>query len=93
MFFKLKKANLQIDINKCKFFKIEITFLDVILIIDNLRMNFNKIQNIVNWEQLTCLKEMQAFVKFCNFYWQFIKVFSHLVKLLIKITRKEIDFK
>ena len=48
IFFKLKKIELQIDINKCEFFKIEIIFLDVILFTNDLRMNFNKIQNIVN---------------------------------------------
>ena len=43
MFEKLKQAKLQIDINKCEFFKIEIIFLDVILSIDDLRINFDKI--------------------------------------------------
>ena len=92
MFFKLKKIELQININKYEFFKIEIIFLDVILFTNDLRMNFNKIQNIVNWERFTYLKKIQIFVKFCNFYRRFIKVFFHLIKFLIKITRKKIDF-
>ena len=48
MFFKLKKIKLQININKYEFFKIEIIFLNVILFTNDLRINFNKIQNIVN---------------------------------------------
>ena len=92
MFFKLKKIELLININKCEFFKIEIIFFDVILFTNDLRMNFNKIQNIVNWKRFTCLKKIQIFVKFCNFYRRFIKVFSHLIKFLIKMTRKKIDF-
>ena len=45
---KLKKANLQIDIDKCEFFKKKVIFLDVLLSIDDLRMNSKKIEIIIN---------------------------------------------
>ena len=92
VFSKLEKAGLQVDINKCEFFKTEVAFLGVILSTDGLRMDPNKVQDIVNWERPTCLKEVQAFVGFCNFYRRFIKAFSHLAKPLTRMARKEVGF-
>ena len=92
IFQKLKKIDLQIDIKKCEFFKTEVFFLDVILSIESLRMNSQKIQKIVNWARSICLKEVQIFVDFCNFYRRFIKEFSKLIKSLIRMTQKKIDF-
>ena len=92
MFQKLKKIEFQIDIKKCEFFKTKISFLKIILSTKNLRMNFKKIQNIVDWVRSTCIKKIQTFVNFCNFYRRFIKTFSKFVKFLIRIIKKKIDF-
>ena len=80
------------NINKCEFFKIKIIFLNVILFTKDLRMNSNKIRDIVEWAQLICLKNVQTFVKFCNFYRRFIKEFFKLTKFLTRMIRKKIDF-
>ena len=48
IFQKLEKIELQIDIKKCEFFQTEISFFDVILSTKDLRMNFKKMQDIVN---------------------------------------------
>ena len=45
---KLKKANLQIDIEKCEFFKKKIFFLNVLLLVDNFRINSKKVKIIIN---------------------------------------------
>ena len=92
IFQKLEEVELQIDIKKCEFFRTKVSFLDVILSTKSLRMNSKKIQNIVNWARSICIKKMQIFVNFCNFYRRFIKAFSKLVKLLIKMIKKKIDF-
>ena len=76
---------------KCEFFQTKISFLNVILSTKNLRMNFKKIQNIVNWVRSICIKKMQIFVNFCNFYHRFIETFSKFVKFLIRIIKKKFD--
>ena len=48
MFIKLKKIELQMNIIKCEFFKTKIIFLKIILFVNDLKMNFNKIQNIID---------------------------------------------
>ena len=89
---KLKKIDLQIDIEKCKFFKKEMTFLDVMLSMNDLRMNSKKIEIIINWTRSTNLKKIQIFVKFVNFYRRFIHDFFKKIKALIRMIKKLVDF-
>ena len=81
---KLKKVDLQIDIEKCEFFKKKMTFLEIILSMNDLRMNSKKIEIIINWERSTNLKKVQVFVSFVNFYKRFIRDFSKKIRALIR---------
>jgi hypothetical protein len=56
---------------------------------DDIKMNSEKVKAIVEWETSNHLKEVQAFLKFVNFYRRFIKNFFKLVKSLIRLTRKD----
>jgi hypothetical protein len=47
MLSKLRKADIQVDIDKCEFNVFEIKFLDVIVDVNEIRMNSEKIQTIV----------------------------------------------
>ena len=64
VFAKLEEAGLQVDIKKCEFVQTEVAFLGVVLSIDGLRINSEKVAVIVDWAKSTCLKEVQAFVGF-----------------------------
>ncbi len=88
----LWEADLQVNIQKCKFNVEETVFLEVIVSEQSLHMNFIKVKVIVNWATLINLKEVQSFVKFINFYHCFIKNFSKLVKLFTQLTRKNMSF-
>ena len=63
MFIKLKIVEFQMNIRKCEFFQIEIKFFEMILFIDELRMNFEKIIVIINWITFIYLKKIQIFVE------------------------------
>ena len=62
------------------------------MFIDGLRMNSAKIQVVVNWLTFINLKEIQAFIDFCNFYKRFIKNFSKIIKSMIYLTEKNVIF-
>ncbi len=79
----LHEAELQMNIQKCKFNVKEIVFLEVIISKLNFCMNFSKVTVIVSWITSINLKEIQNFMKFINFYCHFIKNFSKLVKSFI----------
>ncbi len=89
---KLWEINLQMNINKCKFHVQEISFLELLLFIEELKMNLRKVQAVVEWSTSTNLTQMQFFVDFCNFYRRFIKNFSKIVYFLIQLTQKEMIF-
>ncbi len=88
----LREAELQMNIQKCKFNVKETIFLEVIVSELDLRMNFSKMTIIVSWITSINLKEIQSFVKFVNFYRCFIKNFSKLVKSFTQLTRKNTFF-
>ncbi len=89
---RLRKAELQMNIWKCKFNVKETIFLKVIVLKQDLDMNSSKMIIIINWITLINLKEIQSFVKFVNFYHCFIRDFFKLVKSFIQLTRKDTSF-
>ncbi len=89
---KLREADLQMNINKCKFHVQEIIFLKLLIFIEELKMNSRKIQAVVKWSTLNNLTQIQSFIDFCNFYRRFIKNFSKIVRSMIQLTQKKIIF-
>ncbi len=89
---QLREAELQMNIQKCKFNVKETVFLKVIVSELNLRMNLSKVTVIVSWIISINLKKIQIFVRFVNFYHCFIKNFLKLVKSFIQLTRKNMLF-
>ncbi len=89
---QLREAELQMNIQKCKFNVEETIFLEVIVSEQDLRMNSSKMIIIVNWTTSINLKEIQRFMRFVNFYRRFIRNFFKLVKSFIQLTRKDTSF-
>ena len=70
----------------------KVKYLGLIIVKGEIRMNSAKITVIVNWEISTCVKDVQSFLDFANFYWRFIKSFSQLASPLTALTWKDIKF-
>ena len=83
---KLHQAGLQANIKKCEFDVEQTRFLGIIVSSTGIKMDFSKVEAIHNWPRFTNLKQTQAFVGFCNFYWRFICNFFRLVCLLTLLT-------
>ena len=89
---RLKKIDLQENIEKCKFLKKKVIFLNVLFSIDDFRMNSKNIEIIINWKRFINLKKMQVFVNFVKFYRRFIRNFSKKIEILIRMTKKFVRF-
>ena len=87
---KLREAGLQADIKKCEFFVQKTKFLGLIVGIDGIEMDPAKVQTILEWQRPRHLKELQAFIGFCNFYRRFIKGYSNILRPLTALTKKDI---
>ncbi len=86
---KLREVNLQINIDKCEFKIQKISFLELLIFINDLRMNSWKVDVIQDWEVSRSLTHVQIFIDFCNFYRWFIKNFSKIARFMIKLTWKD----
>ncbi len=86
---KLRKVDLQINIDKCKFKIQKISFLELLIFINDLRINSWKVDVIWDWKVSWSLTHVQIFIDFCNFYQWFIKNFSKIAWLIIKLTWKD----
>ncbi len=51
-----------------------------------------KIAGINKWPVPQTIKQVQAFLGFCNFYRHFIKDFSHIAHPLFNLTKKGVPF-
>ncbi len=85
---KLHEVDLQINIDKYEFKIQKISFLKLLIFINDLQINSWKVNMIQSWKVLQSLIHMQIFIDFCNFYQQFIKNFSKIIWLMIKLTWK-----
>ncbi len=70
----------------------KIIFLELLMLIEELKMNSRKMQAVIDWSTLNNLTQMQFFINFCNFYQRFIKNFSKIVRSMIQLTQKKIIF-
>ena len=88
----LKKAGLQENINKCEFYVTKISYLGLIISIKGIRIDPKKVETVQNWEHLTYVRDVQAFIGFANFYCRFIRAFSNVVHPMIANIKKNTIF-
>ncbi len=89
---KLREADLQMNIIKCKFHITQVSYLELIIIIKEIKMNSFKINIIINWLILINIKDVQSFLNFVNFYKRFIYDYSRITTSLTHLIRKDVFF-
>ena len=67
----------------------EVGFLGVIIGPDSVRMEKEKVQEVVDWPVPKSVKDVQKFLELTNYYKWFVKDFAKIAKLLHEMTRKE----
>ena len=63
----------------------QVEYLGVIIGKGMVKMDPAKIEVVKNWPITKTKKQLQAFLGFCNFYWQFIKNFSRVCLVLYSL--------
>src|SRR6266852_2350322 len=71
---------------KCEFEKDKVEFLGVIIGNGQVRMDPKKVAVIMDWPIPKRKKDVQVFLRFCNFYCRFIKDFRKIAKPLTSLT-------
>ena len=67
----------------------EISILGVIVGKGQVQMETDKVKAVKKWKTPTKIKEVESFLRFANFYKQFIKNFSYTARPLNKLKGKK----
>jgi len=85
---QLRNAGLFAKLLKCEFFVRKTKFLGLIVRDYGFRMDPDKVKIVRNWKTPANLTDVQAFIRFANFYRRFIKDFSKTISPLVSLTKK-----
>lgn len=83
---KLTKANLTINLSKCKFFRNQLKYLGYVIDERGLRTDPEKVEAILNFPTPTTRKEVKRFLGTASWYRRFIPNFSTVAGPLNKLT-------
>jgi RNase H-like domain found in reverse transcriptase/Reverse transcriptase (RNA-dependent DNA polymerase)/gag-polyprotein putative aspartyl protease len=86
---RLRTHKLFVKPGKCKFKTKRVEFLGVIVFEGGIEMDPGKTDAIKEWPPPKTIKQLQAFLGFCNFYRRFIKDFSRIARPLHNLTKKD----
>jgi len=89
---RLQRHDLFLKPEKCFFDQRSIEYLGVIISEGQVKMDQAKVHGITNWPTPKTLKNVQAFLGFCNFYRRFVQDFSALAHPLSQLTKKDTPF-
>ena len=84
-----EKHNLCFKQSKCDFDIEEILILGVIVRKEQVKMEQEKIKAVKKWKTPMKTKDVESFLRFANFYRQFIQNFSHTAKPLNELKGKK----
>ena len=89
---KLREADLHVDITKCAFYVQEVPYLGLIITTEGVKIDPAKVSTIVEWPTFVNVKDVQILLGFANFYRRFIYGYGRLASPLTRLTRKDIPF-
>ena len=72
---------------KCRFHKDEVRFLRYVVLSWGIWIEDERIKAVRNWPEPKLVHDIQVFIGFANFYWQFIWSFSKIAALLTSILK------
>ena len=84
---QLKKFSLFANLKKCQFYQEEVWSLSYVVSSKSIRIEDEKIETVKQWPELQSIQDIQVFLGFANFYWQFIKGFSWIAVPLTSILK------
>ena len=85
----MKNSHLQANRTKSVFEVEEVEFVGYIVSAQGFAMLERKIMAVQDWPMPQMVKNVQEFLGFANFYWQFIMNFFHLTHPITQLTKKD----
>lgn len=89
---RLREHSLYAKLSKCSFHVDSVEFLGFIISGDGISMAEDKVTAIKNWPIPKCVKDIQSFLGFVNFYRKFIRAFASVSVPLVELTKKNVEW-
>ena len=86
---RLEENDLYVKPEKCKWKVREVEFLGVVIGLEGIKMEKEKVKEVLEWPTPKCIKDMQKFLGLANYYRQFIEGFATLARLLHDVVKKD----
>ena len=83
----LRNNSLFANLKKCCFHQDKVRFLGYVVSTQGIRMQDERIKVVKNWPEPKSVRDIQVFIGFANFYWQFIRDFSRIAAPLTSILK------
>ena len=85
---QLSAAGIHLKPEKCRFHIQEVDYVGLVITPGGLRMQEEKVRTVRNREAPCCVKDLQSFLGFANFYRRFIANYSKVLAPITKLTGK-----
>jgi len=86
---RLEENDLYVKPEKYKWKVREVGFLGVVIGLEGIKMEEEKMKGVMEWPTPKCVKDVQKFLGLVNYYHQFIKGFALIARLLHDMVKKD----
>ena len=86
---RLEENDLYVKLEKCKWKVREVGFLRVIIGLEGIKMEEEKVKGVLDWLIPKCVKDVQNFLGLVNYYRRFIKGFTSIARSLHNLVKKD----
>ena len=86
---RLEENDLYVKPEKCKWKIREVGFLEVVIGLEGIKMEEEKVKGVLEWPISKCVKDVQKFLELANYYHQFIERFALVVRSLHDMMKKD----
>ena len=86
---RLAENDLYVKPEKCKQKVREVGFLGVVIRLERIKIEKEKVQGVLDWLTLKEVKDIQKFLELMNHYQQFIKNFTAIARPLHNLVEKD----
>ena len=86
---RLEENDLYVKPEKCKWKVREVEFLGVVIGLEGIRMEKEKVKGVLEWLTPKCVKDVQKFLGLANYYHWFIEGFATVARPLHDLVKKD----
>ena len=86
---RLEENDLYMKLEKCKWKVREVDFLGVVIGLEGIKMEKEKVKGVLEWPTPKCVKDIQKFLGLANYYRQFIEGFAMVARPLHNLVKKD----